>query len=554
VEKKLSELESGERGITTWIRESMQFPKIVNAEEALSKIKDGSIIAISGFNMATNPEYLIVKLWELYERTGHPRDLFIITDTLPAVPDRGIDVIARRIYETSDRRFLRGALLTYVGWTPWFQKLTAENIIEVYMWPIGTASHWFREVASGRPGVITKVGLGTYLDPRNDSCYANDLAREKRTCTNSLIEIDGKEYLIYKAPKPNVALIRATTSDELGNLSMEKEGILGTVLAISQAAKSCKGIVIAQVERIARFGSIKPKEVHVPAPLVDFVVVSPREYHWQTSSFYYDPAISGEIIPPKATVNILELNERKIIARRVALELVNLANRLSRPLFVNFGIGIPALIPLIIEEEGLSELLLTSVEAGPLGGVALTEADFGVAKGPFAIIQMPDMFTNYEGGIIDASSLGFMEADAEGNVNPSFTPGRITGPGGFPVIVAGSPRLYFAGGFTAGKRKFRIEKGNLKIEQDGDIKKFVRKVYKVVFNGRIALEEGKEVLYITERAVFRLSEKGLLLEEIAPGVDLDRDILSKMEFQPHMGKLEEMDKRIFREEKMNIEL
>jgi acyl CoA:acetate/3-ketoacid CoA transferase len=243
-----------------------------------------------------------------------------------------------------------------------------------------------------------------------------------------------------------------------------------------------------------------------------------------------------------------------VIARRVALELLYLAKRLDRPLFVNFGIGIPALTPLVIEEEGLSEILLTSIEAGPLGGVALTEADFGVAIGPFAVIQMPDMFTNYEGGIIDASSLGFMEVDARGNVNPSFIPGRITGPGGFPVIVTGSPRLYFAGGFTAGKRKFRIGSGELRIEQDGDVRKFVREVYKVAFNGRLALEEGKEVLYITERAVFRLSERGLSLEEIAPGVDLDKDILNRMDFQPQMGKLEEMDRRIFREEKMNIEL
>jgi acyl CoA:acetate/3-ketoacid CoA transferase len=532
----------------------MRFSKVVDVEEALSKIRDGSVIAISGFNIATTPEYLIVKLWELYERTGHPKDLFILTDTLPAVPDRGLDLIGKKMHETGDREFVRGMLLTYLGWAPWLQRLTAENVIEMYTWPIGTASCWFREVASGRPGVITRVGLRTSLDPRDDGCYLNDLARERRTCSNSLIEIDGREYLLYRAPKPEVALIRATTSDELGNLSMEREGIFGTVLAISQAAKSCGGIVIAQVERLAKFGSIKPKEVHVPAPLVDHVVVAPEEYHWQTCSFRYDPRISGEIVPPRASHTPLELSERKVIARRVALELFYLAKKLDRPLFVNFGIGIPALTPSVIEEEGLSEILLTSIEAGPLGGVALTEADFGVSIGPFAIMQMPDMFANYEGGIIDASSLGFMEVDADGNVNPSFIPGRITGPGGFPVIVTGSPRLYFAGGFTAGKRKFKIGNGELRIEQDGDVRKFVRRVYKVAFNGKLALEEGKEVLYITERAVFRLSERGLSLEEIAPGVDLDKDILNKMDFQPQMGKLEEMDRRIFREGKMNIEL
>ncbi|MCS7103292.1 MAG: acyl CoA:acetate/3-ketoacid CoA transferase [Candidatus Korarchaeum sp.] len=530
----------------------IRLSKFIAAEEAISSIKDDSVIAISGFNIATTPEFLIAKLWEVYERTGHPKGLFILTDTLPAVPERGLDLIGRRVYESRDSDFLKGMLLTYLGWAPWLQKLTAENMVEVYTWSIGTASYWFREVASGRPGLLTRVGLGTFLDPRQDGCYLNDLARERRTCSSKVIEIGGREYLFYQAPKPDVALIRATTSDELGNLSMEKEGILGTVLGISQAAKSNGGMVIAQVERLARLGSIKPKEVHVPAPLVDHVVFSPPEYHWQTCSIHYDPRVSGELVPPRGSIPPLELGDRKVIARRVALELVRLAKEIGRPLFVNFGIGIPALVPAIIEEEELSELLLTSIEAGPFGGIALTEADFGVAIGPFAIIPMPDMFTNYEGGIIDASSLGFMQVDSEGNVNPSFTPGRVTGPGGFPVIVSGSPRLYFAGGFTAGKRKLRVEEGALKVEQDGEIVKFVSKVYKIAFNGRMAREEGKEVFYITERAVFKLSDR-IVLEEVAPGIDLDKDVLSRMEFEPKVStKLEEMDRRIFREGKMNL--
>ncbi|RDD53064.1 MAG: acyl CoA:acetate/3-ketoacid CoA transferase, partial [Candidatus Korarchaeota archaeon NZ13-K] len=439
-----------------------------------------------------------------------------------------------------------------LGWAPWLQRLAAENLVEVYTWSIGTASWWFREVASGRPGLITRVGLGTFLDPRQDGCYLNELARERRTCRSEVIEIGGREYLLYSAPKPDAALIRATTSDELGNLSMEREGILGTVLGIAQAAKSNGGIVIAQVERMARFGSIRPKEVQVPAPLVDRVVISPPEYHWQTYSIHYDPRISGEVIPPRGSLPSLELSDRKVIARRVALELVRLAEEKGRPLFVNFGIGIPALVPAVIEEEGLSDILLTSIEAGPIGGIALTEADFGVAMGPFAIMPMPDMFTNYEGGVIDASSLGFMQVDSEGNVNPSFIPGRITGPGGFPVIASGSPRLYFAGGFTAGKRRIRVGGGVIRIEQDGDIIKFVRRVHKIAFNGRMAREEGKEVIYITERAVFRLSD-GIVLEEVAPGVDLEREVLGRMDFEPKVSsKLEEMDARIFREEKMNL--
>ncbi len=534
---------------------SLSFSKFVDVDEALSKIPDGSVLAISGFNIATAPEYLIIKLWERYRDTGHPKNLFVISDTLPAIPDKGLDFVAKKIYEEGDQEFIRGMLLPFIGWSPWIQKLTLENRIEMYTWSIGTASYWFREIASGRPGIVTLVGRGTFLDPRQDGGFLNDLARERKTCKNTVIEIDGKEYLLYQAPKPNVGFIRGTTADEMGNMTMEREGIFGTVLGIAQAVKSRpnSGIVIAQVERAAKFGSLKPKEIHVPAPLVDYVVISPPEYHWQSGSIRYDPRISGEIIPPMKSTTGLELSDRKVIARRITLEMVRLIKEKRSPILVNLGIGIPALVPAVVAEEGLSDFLVTSVEAGPFGGTALTNIDFGVSIGPFAIIPMPDMFTNYEGGVIDAASLGFMQVDERGNVNPSVIPGRVTGPGGFPVIVTGSPRVYFGGGFTAGKKSIKVKDGKLVIESDGTIKKFVKDVYKIVFNGNIALEMGKEVLYITERAVFRLTPEGIVLEEVAPGIDLEKDILEKMEFKPIISKdLREMDPRIFREEKMGL--
>ncbi len=536
---------------------SLPYNKFVEVEYAISRIPDNSVLAISGFNMATTPEYLIMKLWERYRDTGHPKNLFIISDTLPATPNRALDFLARRLYEEKDQDLIRGMLLPFIGWAPWIQKLAMENRIELYSWSIGMAAYWFREIASGRPGLVTYIGKGTFLDPRQDGGAVNDLAKERRTCKTSLIRIAGEEYLFYEAPKPNVSFIRGTTADEMGNITMEKEGIYGTVLAIAQASKARPnpGIVIAQVEREARFGSLNPKSVHVPGPLVDYLVISPPQYQWQSGTIMFDPRVSGRIIPP-ITPNLLpkmKLDARKVIARRIALELVRLVRERGGPILVNLGIGIPAMVANIAAEEGISDFIITTIESGPWGGLALMGEDFGVSIGPFAIIPMPDMFTNYEGGIIDAASLGFMQVDKKGNVNPSMLPNRIPGPGGFPVIAAGSPRVFFGGGFTAGKRRIEVKDGKLLIEEDGSITKFVDEVYKIVFNGSIALEMGKEIKYITERAVFSLTRDGLLLEEIAPGVDLERDILAKMKFKPMVSdKLSLMDQRIFKEEKMGL--
>lgn len=531
--------------------------KIVEADEALSYIRDGSVVAISGFNMATTPEYLIERLYKLYLKTGHPRGLFIISDTFPGAPGRGLDVIAKELYLRGDTEFISGVLLPYYGWSEWLQKLVLEEYIEAYTWSIGVMAYWFREVGSGRPGVLTKVGLGTFLDPRQDGGALNDKARRARRVRIEIIRIEGEEYLLYTAPKPDVALIRGTTADELGNTSLEDEGIYGTVLNIAQAAKAMprKGLVIAQVLRIARFGSLNPKHVVVPGPLVDFVVVAPREKHWQSANIDYDPRISGEIIPPmdRRLYPPLELGPRKVIARRILLEMARVIRELGRPIIVNLGVGIPSHVAQVAVEEEVHDYIAVTVESGPWGGVPLTGPDFGVSIGPYAIVPMPDQFTFYEGGIIDAASLGFLQVDEKGNVNSSMLPGRLPGPGGFPVIAAGSPRLYFAGGFTAGRRKIEVEDGRLRIIEDGPITKFVKRVYKIFYNGERCRCDQQEVLYITERAVFKHNGSGLELVEVAPGVDLEKDILSRMEFKPIIRREPElMDPRIFRPQRMNI--
>ncbi|MGC9069483.1 MAG: acyl CoA:acetate/3-ketoacid CoA transferase, partial [Thermoprotei archaeon] len=481
---------------------------------------------------------------------------FIESDTLPGTPDRGLDVIGKKLLGKQDQDFLVGILIPYFGFAPNFMSFVMNNNIEVYSWSIGIAAYWFREIASGRPGLVTKVGLHTFFDPRYEGGCVNDLAKERKRCKIEIIKLNGEEYLFYSAPKPNVAFIRGTTADELGNLSMEKEGMFGTVLAIAQAskAKPNPGIVIAQVERIAKFGSLNPQRVHVPGPLIDYIVKSPPEYHWQGGTIEFDARISGTIIPSMIEeLPPLELTFEKVIARRVVFELTKLISEIHKPIIINLGVGVPALVSSVINEEELSEIIISTVESGPWGGIALSDANFGLSIGPFAIIPMPDQFTIYEGGILDATSLGFMQVDKEGNVNPSILPNRFTGPGGFPVIAAGSPKIYFAGGFTAGKRIIDIENGRLIIKQDGMIRKFVNNVYKIMFSGPMAIKNNKEVLYITERAVFRLTKEGLVLEEYAPGIDVEKDIINKMEFQPLISpKLTVMNEKLFKKEKIGF--
>lgn len=535
--------------------------KIVDATVSISQIKDNSVIAISGFNMAITPEYLILELYKKYVEEGHPKNIFIISDVLPAIPGRALDKIAEPLYSDLNQKFLRGVLMPFLGFSPWLQKMVQEERIEYYGWPIGITAYWFREIASGRPGLLTKIGIETFLDPRREGAALNELGKKNESCKVSVLDIDGVEWLLYQALKPNYSFIRASTSDEAGNLSMEDEGIRGTILSIAQATKASphQGIVIAQVKWITRSGSINPRDVDVPGPLVDYVTVSPKQYHWQSGNIEFDPRISYRILPsltdtlfdglPRVSMKAHE----KVIARRVVLELVRLLEKKNDPVLVNLGIGIPAFVSSIAAEEDVSEFIITVLESGQWGGLALSGNDFGLAISPFALSTIPDVFSNFEGGIIDAASLGFLQIDKEGNVNPSILPNKMFGPGGFPVIAGGAPRTFFAGSFTAGKSNFILSNKTIKIENDGLTSKFVEKVYRIVFSGKQAAKYGHTIRYITERAVFRLTERGIVLDEIAPKIDIDKEILAKMDFLPIISSnLRTMDERIFDESKMNI--
>ena len=259
------------------------FNKIVDSNTALSTLNDNCVVAISGFNLATTPEYLILELYNRYIELGHPKNIFIVSDALPATPGRGLDYIAEKLYKDESQKFLRGALMPFLGFSPWFQKLVTDDRIECYGWPIGIAAYWFREVASGRPGLITRIGIDTFLDPRREGGALNKMGSDNMFCRISVIDIGEDEYLLYQAPKPDYALIRATIADENGNLSMEDEGIRGTVLGIAQAAKARpkQGIVAAQARWVTKSWTMNPREVDIPGPLVDYVVISPKQYHWQ---------------------------------------------------------------------------------------------------------------------------------------------------------------------------------------------------------------------------------------------------------------------------------
>ena len=536
------------------------FPK-ADEISILECVKDNDTIAISGFNMATTPEYLIDGLYKRYQREGHPKDIFIISDALPAVPGKALDYVAENLYKDINQSFLRGSLMPFLGFSPWLQKLVIDNRIECYGWPIGITAYWFREIASGRPGLLTKIGLNTFLDPRNDDAALNELGKSKKSCNIELLSIDCEDYLLYKAPKPNCAIIRTSIADEMGNLSTEEEGIRGTVLSIAQATKARPnpGKVISQVRWITKAGTINPRHVDVPFPLVDHIVISPLEYHWQTGSVAYDPRLSNQIVSPMINNFDSSITQEqtkayeKVIARRVALEFISLFTRKKAPVLVNLGIGIPALISSVASEENIMNVIITVIESGPWGGVALSGNDFGLAMGAFALSTMPDMFSNFEGGIIDAASLGFLQIDRFGNVNPSMLPNRVFGTGGFPVIAGGVSKIYFAGSFRGGKNNIDVKANEIKILQDGPIAKFVQDVYKISFSSSQASKYGQEIMYVTERAVFKLSGTELVLVETAPGIDIDKDILEKMEFKPRMAtEIKEMDKRLFSKSTMNL--
>jgi propionate CoA-transferase len=486
----------------------------VSAEEAVAAIPSGATVAVGGFVGAGHPEMLTVALEQRFLQTGTPQDL-----TLYYCAGQG-DRAERGLNHLAHRGLLKRVIGGHWNLAPKLGALALANEIEAYNFPQGVLSVLLREIAAKRPGLITQVGLNTFIDPVNTGGKMN-----ART-TDSLLErleMDGQTWLRYKSVPVHVGLIRATAADARGNLSMEREGLIGEVLPIAQAARNHGGIVIAQVERVVE-GHLDPKAVRVPGILVDYIVVADGDKHDQTFAETFN---DGYVTSRRDgyTLPAMEFSERKIIGQR-ALQEIRAGD------IVNLGIGLPESVAMVAAETGrLKEFTLT-VESGPTGGVPASGLSFGCSHYPEAIIDQPAQFDFYDGGGLDIGVLGAVEVDAEGSVNVTSFAGRFAGVGGFVNIAQSARRIIFCLTLRAGGLEVAMEDGKLVIVKEGKHPKFVRNLQHVCFHGPTAVARGQQVLYVTERAVFELTEQGLKLVELMPGIDRQTQVLDKMEFQP----------------------
>jgi acyl CoA:acetate/3-ketoacid CoA transferase len=525
----------------------MSFPRVLTADQAAALVPDGAVVTVSSSSGLGCPDAVLAAIGRRFDATGHPR---AITTLHPiAAGDmygvKGVDHIAK---DGLLARILAGSYPSGPSSAepPLVWRMVTEDRIPAYNIPSGVLFDMHREAAAKRPGVITKIGLDTFVDPDRQGCAMN--ARAAAEPVVSRIEFAGDTWLFFPTIVPDVAVVRATTADERGNLSFEHEGAYLGPLEQALAVRNNGGVVIAQVKRLAQSGTLKPQQVHVPGVLVDAIVVAPDQM--QTTQTAYDPAISGEIFRPLSSFRLPAFGIQKVIARRVAQEL-----RFGDA--VNLGFGISANVPRILLEEGRHGDVTWVIEQGAVGGVPLLDFQFGCASNAEAFMPSPQQFTYFQGGGFDASLLSFLQIDREGSVNVSKLPARphvTAGAGGFVDITARARRIVFSGFYTAGA-DLAVEDGALVIGKEGKVKKLVDEVEHVSFSGARAVAQGQDITYVTERCVLKLTAEGLAVTEVAPGVDLERDVLAQATFpllMPTAPRL--MDAALFRPGPLGLRL
>ncbi len=509
--------------------------RVVSFEKAVGYIRDGDTVVIGGSGGGhAIPEALIVALEKRFLKENNPKNITLLHPV--GVGDNISQGVGHLAHIGLVKRIVTGALVN----SPAFQDRAEQDTVEAYTLPQGALSELMREMAAGRPGLFSQVGLHTFVDPRLDGGRQSKCAKESLV---ELVTLEGKEWIFYKPYKIDIAFLRGTTADEDGNVTMEREAIFGEMLSMAQATRRNGGIVIVQVAQLAQKGTLPAKQVKIPGMLVDLVVVDPSQR--QTYLMEYSPAYAGEIKVPMSEITPLPLDARKIIARRAALELAPGA-------VCNLGSGVSTGIATIAAEEGILDEIVLTNEQGLIGGAPSSDA--GAAINFTSIVDQPYMFDFYDGGGLDLAFLSFAQVDPTGNVNVSRFNGRIIGIGGFINISQCAKKVIFSGTFTAGNLKMSWPNGKTVIQKEGKFYKFLSSVEQISYNGGFAEARGQEALYITERAVFRRGKKGLKLIEIAPGIDLDRDILANMQFRPEIAiDLKLMDERLFIDKPMGLE-
>ncbi len=513
--------------------------KLIEAAEAAELIKDGANIGTTGFLYAMVCDYVFEAIEERFEKTGHPRDI-----ELTSFSGLGLKVDGTGLDKFAHPGLIRGARIGHMLWSPRLRRMITEGEIYCNIYPLGCLTQLVRDMGAGKPGIISKIGLGTFIDPRIEGGRANSVTK---TDTARLMEIDGEEYLYYPKFPIDVAILRGTSIDPRGNVTMEDEAMLMDAMSYARAAKQNGGIVIVQVKRLAEEGELDPRSVQIPGVMVDYAVIAPEEKHLQTASTVYNAGWAQRERVELEEIAPAPLNVRKVIARRAAMEL-------KKGDVINLGAGIPEVVGAVAAEEGFADEITMTVECGHVGGLPMSGIDFGACYNPDFVTTAVSQAEWYDGGGLDIGILGFAEVDRDGSVNASKF-GTVVGPGGFMDIATGTKKIVFAGTLTASGLEVSISGGKVTIRNEGTKRKLVADAEQITFSGPQALVNGQDVMYITERAVFRLTNEGLVLTEIAPGIDLEKEVLDQIGFEVKVSPdLKEMDPRIFMEDKMELSI